>query len=82
MINRQEIYQFKKDINYILEHKNSWIFEPIFAVVRRLVLMEQESYCCKFKKDLEDLLEKAELNSDWFYVNKIKEILGYFNNDF
>lgn len=44
MGNDYEIMQFKKDIDFILQHKDCWIFEPIFDIVRRLVLLYIATY--------------------------------------
>ena len=38
------IMQFKKDIDFILQHKDCWIFEPIFDIARRLVLLYMATY--------------------------------------
>jgi hypothetical protein len=38
MVDDYKILQFKKDIDLILEHKDNWIFQPIFDITRRLVL--------------------------------------------
>lgn len=44
MIDDYAIMQFKKDIDFILQHKYNWIFKPIFDIARRLVLLYIETY--------------------------------------
>ena len=44
------IMQFKKDIDFILQHKDCWIFEPIFDIARRLVLFYMTTYESKEQK--------------------------------
>lgn len=41
------IMQFKKDIDFILQHKDCWIFEPIYDIARRLVLLYMTTYLAK-----------------------------------
>ena len=44
MIDDYAIMQFKKDIDFILQHKYNWIFGPIFDIARRLVLLYMATY--------------------------------------
>lgn len=44
MIDDYAIMQFKKDIDFILQHKDNWIFKPIFDIARRLVLLYMATY--------------------------------------
>lgn len=39
-----EYEQFIQDIEFIKQHKNSWIFAPLYELTRRLVLFYEKYY--------------------------------------
>lgn len=86
-INLSVIYiqGFKYYVGVVNELLNDSYFkgldlEQILELAKKSIRITSDNQ--ELRHGLENLLEKAELNSDWFYVNKIKEILGYINNDF
>jgi hypothetical protein len=40
----REYEQFVKDIDFIINHKDNWIFTPLYEIVRRLVILYEKFY--------------------------------------
>lgn len=56
----EQFEQFKKDIDFVLKNKDNWIFQPLYALTRRLILYYESFY--ELKNDRSENIKEKQYN--------------------